>query len=407
VVAHDEFFQRQQAAAVLKHGILKRYPGVFATMAGSRSGRVLYFDGYAGPGRYADGAPGSPLIALETARRTAAWARQVDCIFVEKKRAYADDLRAVLGAEAPAEFTYDVWHGDVADHVDAALARAGDDPMLTLLDPFGTALDYASLTDKLLGRRADQATEVMLNLSLTSVWRIGGLLTGDETEAEADGTLARLDAFFGDTWWREEFRAARATGDLASAADAALLVAREFTRRVHAATGFDSADVEVRRRPGQRPLFLFVLFYRYPFAPWKFNEAVSKANGEWRHACRREDLDGFLAEVATGPEDLFGGQMTTELAAEATEAAWRKQEQQLDAEWTAAIADNLRQLMASASAIRLGDHLREVYGPTLGLARDQHVNAAWRILEKAGEAAPKEKNVKHLERAWLRRPDST
>jgi three-Cys-motif partner protein len=391
---------------VLKHGILERYPQVFATMAGSKTGRVVYFDGYAGPGRYANGAPGSPLIAMETARATAGWDRHVECLFVEKRLTYAADLRAVLAAEAPEGFIYEVWTGDVADHVDAALEHAGDDPMLTLLDPFGTALDYESLTGKLLRRRHDQPTEVMLNLSLTSVWRIGGLLTGDETELGSDVTLARLDAFFGDSWWREKFRAARASGNQASAADAALRVAREFTRRVHAATGFDSVDVEVRRRPGQRPLFLFVLFYRYPFAPWKFNEAVSSANAAWRHACRQEDLEEFLAEVATGQDDLFGGAMTTELAAEATEVAWRKQEAQLEQEWSAAIADNLRALLRSHPAVRLGDHLDAVYGTTLGLARERHVNAAWRQLVASGDASPKEMNVKHLEKAWLSRASS-
>jgi hypothetical protein len=81
VVANEAFFEREQAAAVLKHGILSRYPRMFATMAGKRTGRVVYFDRYAGPGRYEDGAPGSPLPAIEAARETAKWAREVECLF--------------------------------------------------------------------------------------------------------------------------------------------------------------------------------------------------------------------------------------------------------------------------------------------------------------------------------------
>lgn len=404
MVANESFFQRQQAAAVLKHGILTRYPRVFATMAGKATGHVLYFDGYAGPGRYEDGAPGSPLIAIETARATSRWDRDLECIFVEKKPAFAKNLKEVLEAEAPASLSYKVWSGDVSDHVDAALALAGDDPMLTLLDPFGTALDYGSLTGKLLGRRRDQPTEVMLNLSLTSVWRFGGLLTGDEKGAESEVTLSRLDAFFGDSWWREEFRAARATGDQSTAASAAIRVARQFTKRVRDATGFHSVDVEVRRRPGHQPLFLFVLFYRYPLAPWKFNEAVSSANAEWRRACMQEDLDEFLAGLASADDDLFGGVMTGELATKATEAAWKKQEEQLESEWVTTIADNLRGLLSEHTSIRLGDHLNAVYGPTLGLARDKHVNAAWKQLVSSRAASPKKSNEKRLEKAWLTRP---
>jgi hypothetical protein len=40
LVANDAFFQRPQAAAALKHGVLKRYAPVFATMAGTRTAYV-------------------------------------------------------------------------------------------------------------------------------------------------------------------------------------------------------------------------------------------------------------------------------------------------------------------------------------------------------------------------------
>ena len=208
MVSHDGFFQQKQAAAVLKHGILRRYPSVFATMAGVSGNRVVYFDGYAGPGRYEDGSPGSPLLAVETARRTAKWNRNVECLFVERDSNYAANLETTLAAEAPNEMTYRVWRGDVADHVDAALAVAGADPMLAFLDPFGTALSYTNLTSKLLGRPLSCPTEVMLNLNLENVWSTGGWLTGEVTQPGSEKALGRLDAFFGDDWWREEFRRA-------------------------------------------------------------------------------------------------------------------------------------------------------------------------------------------------------
>lgn len=407
MVANEEFFQRKQAAAVLKHGILSRYPRVFATMAGKRTGRVVYFDGYAGPGRYEDGSPGSPLLAVKTARATAKWDRDVECLFAEKNPVFAADLRRTLDSEAPSEMKYTVWCGDVADYVEQAVAAAGDDPMLTFLDPFGTALDYSALTGKLLGRTADKPTEVLLNLNLESVWRIGGLLTGDEKEADASATLARLDGFFGDTWWREQFRLARVTGDEVSASAAAMLVAGEFQRRVKDATGFGSFGVPVRRRPAHRPLFLLLLFSRWPLAPWKFNEQVSLANAEWRRACWQEDLDGLLGELAAHPDDLFGGSYTSDLAREAKESQWEKEQALMEARWVEDIAENLRALLRASSRVRLGDHLREVYGATLGSARDKHVNAAWKRLVDSGEATPKEKNASRLEQAWLSRPTPT
>jgi three-Cys-motif partner protein len=208
----------------------------------------VYFDGYAGPGPYDDGSPGSPLLAVETARATARWDRKVECLFVEKDPAHAANLERTLAEEAPGMMAYQVWPGDVADYVDRALEIAGEDPMFTFLDPFGTALSYANLTAKLLGRASNKPTEVLLNLNLEGVWRIGGLLTGDAKEDGAEATLNRLNGFFGDNWWRNEFRRARASGDEGSAADAALSVANEFRKRVRAATGFRTFGVEVRRR---------------------------------------------------------------------------------------------------------------------------------------------------------------
>lgn len=61
------FFNEPQGAAILKHGILKRYLPLYATKVGSVAGEVVYLDCYAGPGLYGDGSDGSPALALATA----------------------------------------------------------------------------------------------------------------------------------------------------------------------------------------------------------------------------------------------------------------------------------------------------------------------------------------------------
>ncbi|MGZ3100141.1 three-Cys-motif partner protein TcmP [Streptomyces sp. H72] len=49
-----------------KHDLLKHYLGGWFPVLSSYNGRILFLDGFAGPGRYQSGEPGSPLIALET-----------------------------------------------------------------------------------------------------------------------------------------------------------------------------------------------------------------------------------------------------------------------------------------------------------------------------------------------------
>src|SRR5215470_13661789 len=97
----------------------------------SNAGRVVYLDGYAGPGRYEPepgesvGAPGSPLLAVQNASTVAKWSRDLHCVFIERDTSYAENLRQVLSEETPATLKYDVLDGDVEDRLDDALAIAG------------------------------------------------------------------------------------------------------------------------------------------------------------------------------------------------------------------------------------------------------------------------------------------
>lgn len=49
-----------------KHELLQRYLGAWYPALASRNKRILFLDGFAGPGIYASGEPGSPTIALRT-----------------------------------------------------------------------------------------------------------------------------------------------------------------------------------------------------------------------------------------------------------------------------------------------------------------------------------------------------
>ena len=82
-----------------KHAILQRY--LQAWMAILRQGKfpeILYIDGFAGPGQYAGGEDGSPVIALKTALGyKSPLAAKVHFLFVEKDQARSDRLREIIG----------------------------------------------------------------------------------------------------------------------------------------------------------------------------------------------------------------------------------------------------------------------------------------------------------------------
>ena len=51
-----------------KHQILRKYLDAWLPILGTYNKRIIYIDGFAGPGEYVGGEPGSPIIALEAAR---------------------------------------------------------------------------------------------------------------------------------------------------------------------------------------------------------------------------------------------------------------------------------------------------------------------------------------------------
>ena len=51
-----------------KHEILRRYFDAWLPIMASWNGRVVYIDGFAGPGKYSKGEDGSPIVVLKAAR---------------------------------------------------------------------------------------------------------------------------------------------------------------------------------------------------------------------------------------------------------------------------------------------------------------------------------------------------
>ncbi len=404
MVANDEFFQRKQAAAVLKHGVLSRYLTVFASMTGSASagGRVHFIDGYAGPGRYEPeygqpvGSPGSPLLASETATRLSSAKRDLRCTFIESNPVHAANLSAVLGAEWRGGGSYDVKEGEVETHLEAAVSAAGKDPLLIFLDPFGTALAYDLLVQTLAGRPKGAPTEVLLNFNIDSVRRIGGRLSEDLTLRtpkfnSRERTLRRVDGFLGGEWWRQMYLDNYTHGEDGSAGRAATLVADEFRRRLEAATGLKSIEVPVRRRPGHVPLFLLTLFYGHDAAAYQFADVASLANKDWRNYNRQLDLAEEIERFNTAPTLFAVDEMIAAEAEKDADAA----EKRLHTAWIDLVAANIRELMRTRSSVPLAA-VAEVYGDAFGVAGEKHLRAAWDRVAEEGLVQPRDTSNKRM-----------
>lgn len=167
----------------VKHQILRSYLDAwFPILGGPRalSKRLLFIDGFAGPGVYRDGEPGSPIVALNAIANTAIDLSGCNFVFlfVEENA----DRVASLNAEIerfweshdvmPNVRTY-VEHGTFADVATEILGRLEAEgarlaPTLAMVDPFGFKGVPMSLISEFL---RFPRCEILFNFMLDSVNR--------------------------------------------------------------------------------------------------------------------------------------------------------------------------------------------------------------------------------------------
>jgi len=141
-----------------KHRILRGYLDAWLPIMSVRNGRLVYIDGFAGPGVYAGGEPGSPIIALNAYLQhhyRGHIKAELVYVFIEENGRRVARLRdevAKLGP-LPEQVKVDIKHGAyeeifsrTLDDIEARGARLA--PTFAFIDPFG----YKAASMKLSGR---------------------------------------------------------------------------------------------------------------------------------------------------------------------------------------------------------------------------------------------------------------
>ncbi|MDX2057238.1 MAG: three-Cys-motif partner protein TcmP [Gemmatimonadales bacterium] len=140
-----------------KHAILRRYLQAWIPILTRVHGRVVYIDGFAGPGVYKGGEDGSPIIALKSALEHAARIRgEIAFLFIEldpQRKASLEESVAALSL--PPRFRVEIQEGRCAETIGElldGLERAGGNlaPTFAFLDPFGFSHTPFSLIRRLM-----------------------------------------------------------------------------------------------------------------------------------------------------------------------------------------------------------------------------------------------------------------
>jgi three-Cys-motif partner protein len=131
--------------------IIERYLFLWFTIVGSnpKNRRLIYIDGFAGPGRYTNTNKSSPLLAMQAARRAlhrpgSDLQKTEFCfLFVEKNPKFSASLLETISASVwPTQFHWSVEKGSFEEKVGDILEKLRADgaqlaPTFAFIDPFG------------------------------------------------------------------------------------------------------------------------------------------------------------------------------------------------------------------------------------------------------------------------------
>lgn len=196
----DEVIWELEPHTRAKHEILKYYLGAWFPILASVHSRVLYVDGFAGPGEYMGGEDGSPVIALNVAKNHELQSRfknELVFLFIEMDGRRADHLEKRINTMTlPLNFKVSVERASFESSINSRLANITEReqklaPSFFFIDPFGPA----GFPISLLKRISEQPrSEVLINFNYQSLNR---WCLQDESK------FPMVDSLFGNTNWRE------------------------------------------------------------------------------------------------------------------------------------------------------------------------------------------------------------
>ena len=188
--------------------IVRRYLYLWFYILGTKNKRLVYIDGFAGPGGYTNSNDSSPTAALGAAR-TAAERLSASGIppqewlfyFIERRPDFASNLSSVIGETSwPGEFRLDVQTGTFNEKFTGIMATmkrfpGGIPPTFAFIDPFGaTGVPFSHVAEILKNR----SSEVLINLDSDGIGRLVAAAESIEKNRQ------HLDMIFGDLSWREK-----------------------------------------------------------------------------------------------------------------------------------------------------------------------------------------------------------
>lgn len=183
-----------------KHEILKKYLQAWLPIISRYHGRVVYIDGFAGPGEYVGRKDGSPVIAIKEVgghKLRAQMKAEFKFLFIEKEQDRCEYLKQVLSklqipSDSKVEFTvecgrFDDVVGGLLDKFEKENTKLA--PTFVFIDPFGFSGAPLDLIKRIM---ANKSCEVLITFMYEDIVRWASL----------PENAKHLDSLFGSNDWK-------------------------------------------------------------------------------------------------------------------------------------------------------------------------------------------------------------
>jgi three-Cys-motif partner protein len=188
---------KRPAQTAAKHQLLRGYLNAWLPIMGRSGGSMLIVDGFAGPGTYEDGEPGSPLVMLQTFLDhddRANWTEaKFAFAFIEKDGPRVAALeREVAKVRLPSNASLQVVHGEfdreIGEVLDTMPQGYALPPSFIFIDPFGWTGHGLELSSRIL---EFPKCEVLVYVPFPWIARF----------VDDNNVRGSLDNLFGDDGW--------------------------------------------------------------------------------------------------------------------------------------------------------------------------------------------------------------
>ena len=215
--ADKSFFDEKRHWSKRKDKILECYLPPYLSKIATQGQPVLIVDAFAGPGKFGDGEPGSPLIICQSVQKalTKGLSVPVYALCIEYDRELFSQLSRLIGKFPFAE----ARHGKFGDYIQQIQEKAKDHSVFLYVDPFTVeGLDWARMDCVFQHLNiSHMSIEVLMNFNALSFVRRGLAtlkLAIPESNPEIEDTeeidaplvtppsIERLNRVAGGDWWQ-------------------------------------------------------------------------------------------------------------------------------------------------------------------------------------------------------------